>query len=374
MELTTRLRPTPRPYAFLAIVALLVLALAVALLVAGSSRRVAPPFGLAANGKLAFVQAGQIYTSDYPGAIPRPVTTGAATYDRPVFSRDGSRIAYQHFSDIEAQRGDVIVADADGSNSLVLDSGISPIGSISWSPDSRYLAYMVDQDGDGPAKMGFVIRAVDGSTRTVIDTLPGGAWGPSWSPDGKRLAVGVDPGGYTDLYVVDRDGSNARKLNHIRTKEGGDSNVEWSPDGATIAFAGGDPERSMSVYLVGLDGSPERLISGIDDASDPAFSPDGSRLAYVRRDPAGRGSEVVIADSAGAFQKTLPGYYGKFEPAWSPDGTKIAILSPDGAGEETEPALVVLDVDGTADPVVIPASNPDVAMPEYSMTWQRVAN
>src|SRR3954447_21001206 len=130
MELTTRLRPAPRPYAFLAIVALLVLAVAVALLVAGSSRHLPAPFGLAANGKLAFVQAGQIYTSDYPGAIPRPVTTGAATYDRPVFSRDGSRIAYQHFSDIEAQRGDVIVADADGSNSMVLDSGISPIGSI----------------------------------------------------------------------------------------------------------------------------------------------------------------------------------------------------------------------------------------------------
>src|SRR3954451_17315138 len=97
-ELTTRLRPTPRPYAFLAIVALLVLAVAVALLVAGSSRHVAPPFGLAANGKMAFVQAGQIYTSESAGTMPRAVTTGPATYDRPIFSRDGTRMAFQHFS------------------------------------------------------------------------------------------------------------------------------------------------------------------------------------------------------------------------------------------------------------------------------------
>src|SRR3954454_17058392 len=65
MELTTRFRPAPRPYVYLAVAGMLVLALAVALLAAGSSRRLPAPFGLATNGKLAFVQNGQTYTSDY---------------------------------------------------------------------------------------------------------------------------------------------------------------------------------------------------------------------------------------------------------------------------------------------------------------------
>src|SRR5207237_7769742 len=99
-----------------------------------------------------------------------------------------------------------------------------------------------------------------------------------------------------------------RQLNHIRSKEGGDVNADWSPDGTSIAFAAGDPDTSMGVYLVGLDGAPERLISGSDiSATDPAFSPDGSRLAYVRDDGSGLGWQVVIADARGSFVKTLPG-------------------------------------------------------------------
>jgi Tol biopolymer transport system component len=361
----------------LAIIALLVLALAAVLLAGGSFRRVPPPFGLAANGTVAWVQDGQIYTSVVPSAVHERITTSDPTNHWPVFSRDGTRMAYVHFESATSNQGDVVVANADGSDASVLDHGIGPIGIQSWSADGRYLAYMFDPDGTGPTKMQFVVRAVDGSTRAVVDTLPGDAWGPSWSPDGQRLAIGVYADGHTDVYVVGRDGSDPRKLNHVQSPEGGDTNVDWSPDGTTIAFAAGDPEGSMRVYLVGLDGAPERNISGgLASATNPAFSPDGSRIAYVRGDPSGLGWQVVIADRNGTFIKTLPGLYGGYQPGWSPDGTKLAVIDDrPGPYNLRGPSVIdILDVAGGATFAELSAANVDTENPEVFVAWQRLAN
>src|SRR4029450_7227783 len=56
---------------------------------------------------------------------------------------------------------------------------------------------------------------------------------PSWSPDGRQLVFSGGKGGLTDLYIVDRDGRNLRRLTNDRN---GDNQPQWSPDGRTIAF------------------------------------------------------------------------------------------------------------------------------------------
>jgi Tol biopolymer transport system component len=381
MELTTRLKPVPRMAPVLAVIGVLLLAVAIAIVAIGSQHRLPPPFGFAGNGTFAWVSNGQIMTSDLGTMTPRQITQGAPTFDRPAYSRDGTKIAYERFADSRRTAGDVLVADADGSNPIVVDHAVAPIGIISWSPDGRSLAYMVWEKPPEGGRLQVAVAAADGSTRTIIDTLPGDAWGPTWSPDGTRLAAGVDPGGYTDIYVVDRDGKNPQKLNHIRSKEGGDTDVDWTPDGSTIAFAAGFPNDAipgqlgiMAVYLVGFDGATERLVSeGVATATNPTFSPDGSQLAYMSSDDSGKGWHVVIADAAGHTIKTLPGYHGNRAPIWSPDGSKIAVEDWIGPEETGTARLVVLDVAGK-DPVIeLPAGQLNMLRPEYAVAWQRVA-
>jgi Tol biopolymer transport system component len=372
MQLTSRLQPTPRLGPILAVIGLLLLALAVALVAVGSQHRVPPPFGFARNGTFAWVADGQIVTTDLGSTTPRQLTTGDPTFNRPVFSRDGTKLAYERFTDADQTSADVIVAAADGSNPKVIDEGA--IGIMAWSPDGRSLAYMVKAQGPSKYQMQLALTAIDGSSRTVIDSLPGDAWGPVWSPDSKRLLVGVDPGGYTDTYVVDIDGKNAQKLNHIRSKEGGDSDGEWSPDGSTILYSAGDPNGALGVYLVGFDGKTERLISpGVQSARNASYSPDGSQIAYMSNDGSGRGWQVVITDAARKTLKTLPGYHGSNAPTWSPDGSKIAVIDWLGSEATGSAEVVVLDVAGKAAPIKLPSGRLSMGRSEYALTWQRVA-
>jgi Tol biopolymer transport system component len=374
MQLTSRLQPAPRLGPILAVIGLLLVALAIALVAVGSQHRLPPPFGLAGNGTFAWVANGQIVTTDLGSTKPRQVTSGDPMFNRPVFSRDGTKLAYERFTDADQTSGDVIVAAADGSNPKVIDHGVAPIGIIAWSPDGRSVAYMVEAKGPSKYQMRLALTAIDGSSRTVIDSLPGDAWGPVWSPDGKRLLVGVDPGGYTDSYVVDIDGTNARKLNHIRSREGGDSDGEWSPDGSTILYSAGNPDGALGVYLVGLDGATERLISpGVASAKNASYSPDGSQIAYMSNDGGGQGWQVVIADATGKMIKTLPGYHGSNAPTWSPDGSKIAVIDWQGSEETGSAVLVVLDVAGHAAPIRLPGGRLSMGRAEYALTWQRVA-
>ena len=107
---------------------------------------------------------------------------------------------------------------------------------------------------------------------------------PSWSPDSVRLAVAA---GDRDLWLVNRDGTDAHRISrgdYARVGEKG-SNADWSPDGTQLLFGAvgaGEPVdlQHSGLYVVGLDGAPERLISPC--ANNGVWSPDGSLLAYVR--------------------------------------------------------------------------------------------
>ena len=371
MQLTTRLQPVPRLTPIIAAIALL-LALAIALFAIGSQHRLPPPFGFARNGTFAWVSNGQIVTTDLGSMTPTQLTTGDPTFNRPTFSRDGTKLAYERFSDADQTTADIIVAAADGSNAKVIDHG--GLGIMTWSPDGRSLAYMAWAGTPNASRLQIVTTAADGSSRNVITTLPGDAWGPVWSPDSERLLVGVDPGGYTDTYVVDVDGKNAQKLNHIRSLEGGDSDGEWSPDGSTILYSAGDPNLALGVYLVGFDGATERLISpGFRSAKNASYSPDGSQIAYMSQDYTGQGWQVVITDATGKELKTLPGYHGSNAPIWSPDGSRIAVIDWEGSEETGSAVVVVLDVAGNADPVRLPGGRLSMGRGEYALTWQRLA-
>jgi Tol biopolymer transport system component len=221
-----------------------------------------------------------------------------------------------------------------------------------------------------------LVVASDGSTPPVDLGDFGGAdpWTPSFSPDSSKLAVAVGDG---TLWIVNRDGSDKRIISHTNFVEVGEkgSAAEWNPDGTRLLFGGALPDQDYGLYMIGLDGAPETLISA--RSNDGVWSPDGSVFAYMRAG-IGLGPSLVIADRDGKQIRVLPGYYGWYMPAWSPDQTRVAILD-DRPGLENEPGppvIVLLDPLGKAAPVTLPAGEETIAeesSPDFTLPWQRLA-
>jgi hypothetical protein len=133
----------------------------------------------------------------------------------------------------------------------------------------------------------------------------------------------LSPTGDTDrgIFTLNADGSGLLKLFDVPGAY--DSAPAWSPDGARIAFesnadvAGGNPEHDMEVWTMAADGSgPVQLTHNALHDEGPAWSPDGSQLAYTSG-PDNRHGDIHVMTPAGKELRTLTSYAGPDEsPDW----------------------------------------------------------
>ena len=228
-----RLESGPRLAPILLILGLL-LALAVAIALVGSQRRLPPPFGLAAPGSVAFVADGDIWTADPDGSERVQLTSDQRIDGFPMFSRDGTRIAFKRINAENSRPdwqdwGDVVVADADGGNPIVLDPDVHSPSPISWSADGDWVVYSRTVDGFDQV----FLAATDGSSRTQVTHDRHDNWGPTLSPDGSTIAfVKVAS---TGIFVIQTDGTGERPLTTGPIEQF--EFAEWSPDGSTLLYS-----------------------------------------------------------------------------------------------------------------------------------------
>ena len=270
----------------------------------------------------------EIVTREIDGTDPRRLTENIVMDHYPVWSPDGSRIA---FARTARGRGipdgvpvGIVVAAADGSDQRTITDHWA--SSISWSPGGHRLAFL---GVDGAVHT----VEVDGSNLTRLSDTA--LESPVWSPDGSLVAFVRSSEDISDIVISSLDGSDQRAIAGLKgislwTSDGSDvrfsvipesrnpvhwpqeqrvaanlvaSSIAWSPDGSEIRFVGApesiDSDDGVPVYAgifsVGVDGTGMRIIAEIEWPSLVSWSPDGSRVA-VRIAPTRFSSDDKIVD------------------------------------------------------------------------------
>lgn len=162
--------------------------------------------------------------------------------------------------------------------------------------------------------------------------------------DGTIAFLGTRRGQH-DIWVMNADGSAQRNL----TQDGNDDDNEpaFSPDGSRIAYSHYDLN-VYDIWIINADGTGRRNLT--NDAPwnfEPAWSPDGTRLAF--RGMGGGGLEVMNLDGRGRTQLGTG-----VAPSWAPDGLRLAVGSI--TGPTFPPGIDVVNVDGTGRVRVSPDS------------------
>jgi hypothetical protein len=269
-----------------------------------------------------------------PGGDPAFFDTGH------TWSPDGTRIAYAHSTETSLTTS-IYVANADGTDAqLIAEDAMSPL----WSPDGQRIAYL---DGD-PFVRDPGIWVIDLETEERVQVAEGvGAF--SWSPDGSRfayvsgVAFSMDPElTPTEVHIVNADDGSTDIV--VGTSVPYSFAPAWSPDGSRLAFpeapADLDPDEfayASSIAVYDVDSGELTTVASVEDASfvEPAWSPNGSRIAFSASELSLFSSTaylgIVDADGGEITRYSSDDTTLISTPWWSPDGAWVVASVQTGA-------------------------------------------
>jgi len=149
---------------------------------------------------------------------------------------------------------------------------------------------------------------------------------PQWSADGSRILFSADTDGDEELYLINADGSG---ITQLTDNENVDTGARFRFDGLIVFASDAYSPGFTEIYTVGTDGAElNRLTNHSGNSYAPAYSPDGTRIAYIN-DQNGDG-DLYVMDSSGQrpFLLTIDDNDAEDRtPIWSPDGQWIAFSS-----------------------------------------------
>ena len=265
----------------------------------------------------------------------------------PQLSPDGRRVAFVVTTlseDQDEYLSNIWVVDTAGGEPRRFTTGPKRDTAPRWSPDGSRLAFVSEREAKQKAQL--YVMPADGGEPVRLTDLRNGVAHPVWSPDSTRLAFVSRVGGWQEpedeaerqkskparvitslkykynsegfiydrrphIFVVSADGGPPQQLTD---GDFADADPAWSPDGSAIAFTSArhedrDYDNAADVWLVpAAGGEPRRLTDTAGPVSLPVFAPDGRTIAFLGhryRHDAGRNMRVFTVPVAGGMPTCL---------------------------------------------------------------------
>ncbi len=257
---------------------------------------------------------------------------------RPRISPDGQRVAFVLTTIDEYKqeyRSSIWIAPTNGGKARRFTAGNGNSHSPGWSPDGRWLAFVSDRESEavplsknprdqkkqGKGKPQIWLIPGNGGEAHQLTFMPHGVSNPTWSPDSQRLVfrAGVGP--------LDEETEDGKPLPKVRVID----RLFYRLDGVGFIY-----DRRQHLFIIdAAGGEPTQLTDGDWDDKDPAWSPDGTHIAFTSsraedrwRIPCPDIYTLSIQNGqAGKLQCLTDGTHPSYSPSWSPDGKTIAFLA-----------------------------------------------
>jgi dipeptidyl aminopeptidase/acylaminoacyl peptidase len=252
-------------------------------------------------------------------ASPKQITDGPGGKFTPRYSPDGKYLAY--VLDLDGgENFDIYLYDRvqDSHTNLTPDTPDAIQANFSWSPDSRQIAFISNRSGGFAT---YIMAVSGGPGRRVLDH-PYPDWDVRWSPDGRWLAVIAEARGQDfATFIVPAQGGEARQIadgeGPINAKE-----ARWAPDSARLIFSSDvHGQYDIGIFESGT-GKITWMTEGEAEKVSPDWSPDGGQIVYVaNQGPLNRVAVRKLGEGKARHYQVGPGVHAS--PRFTPDGEKI---------------------------------------------------
>jgi Tol biopolymer transport system component len=268
-----------------------------------------------------------------------------------VWSNDGTKLAIVSIG----VRNSFLVSDIDildietmESSTLVTDERL--FSDLDWSPDEKQFLFSSNKVYENEMYSDIFVMDINGSEMINLTNSHSVDSDPMWSPDGSKIVFVSERNGYTELFMMNIDGTHQNSISTIsqlpswiaecqsiygpNAQNSSEENSEyylelpygcmldndpaWSPDGSKIAFVSAR-DGNKEIYMMNVNGTGLINISNhTADDDNPSWSPDGSKIIFAsNRDGDYYQIFIMNIDGSDVIQVTSD-YGNKYSPAWRP--------------------------------------------------------
>jgi TolB protein len=284
-----------------------------------------------------------------------------------AFPGQNGRIYFYRQVGGDESTNEIFSMKPDGTNKKRLTNNNTRDEDPQLSPNGRWVVFERDVNGDPDIfKMkpdGSQVRRLTNNNMGAVDNEDAG-----WSPNGQRIVFSSDRTGDDSLFLMNADGSQENRLT-IPTATDDDSNPRWAPNGEKIAFTREFDSISLveAICVIRPNGNGENCVTDKDfDAIDDAeWSPNSQRLVFEGHEPTSPSADENVytmkPNGDNVVQRTERNDHAS-DPAYSPDGSKIIFE----VKNDVPNSLFRMNADGSNERRVTPATY-DVQDPDWGV-------